>query len=125
MTTSTPSSAHAGAPSRSNVSFMRLVEDVTPSVITQGELAVAVGTTERTVQNWSAGRTRPRGQSVDRVLDVVHVVRELREVYTDEGIQIWLRSRNRNLGHRRPIDLLAEERTDEVLAEVERVLSGM
>jgi len=125
MTTSTPASAHAGAPGRTNVSFMRLVEDVTPSVITQGELAVAVGTTERTVQNWSAGRTRPRGQSVDRVLDVVHVVRELREVYTDEGIQIWLRSRNRNLGHRRPIDLLAEERTDEVLAEVERVLSGM
>ncbi len=125
MTTSTPASAHAGAPNRSNVSFMRLVEDVTPSVITQGELAVAVGTTERTVQNWSAGRTRPRGQSVDRVLDVVHVVRELREVYTDEGIQIWLRSRNRNLGHRRPIDLLAEDRTDEVLAEVERVLSGM
>lgn len=125
MTTSTPASAHASPPTRSNVSFMRLVEDVTPSVITQGELAVAVGTTERTVQNWSAGRTRPRGQSVDRVLDVVHVVRELREVYTDEGIQIWLRSRNRNLGHRRPIDLLAEDRSDDVLAEVERVLSGM
>ena len=110
---------------RGNVSFMRLVEDVAPSVITQGELAVAVGASERTVQNWSSGKTRPRGETVDRVLDFVHLVRELREVYTDEGIQIWLRSRNRNLQHRRPIDLLAEGNVDDVLAEVQRVIGGM
>lgn len=110
---------------RSNVTFMRLVEDVTPSVVTQGELATAVGADERTVQNWSSGRTRPRGEKVDRVLDFVHLVSELREVYTDEGIQIWLRSRNRNLQHRRPIELLAEGGVDEVLAEVHRVIGGM
>ncbi len=110
---------------RGNVTFMRLVEDVTPSVITQGELATAVGASERTVQNWSAGKTRPRGETVDRVLDFVHLISELREVYTDEGVQIWLRSRNRNLQHRRPIELLAEGSVDEVLAEVRRVIGGM
>lgn len=110
---------------RGNVTFMRLVGDVTPSVVTQGELATAVGANERTVQNWSSGRTRPRGKTVDRVLDFVHLVSELREVYTDEGIQIWLRSRNRDLQHRRPIELLAEGRVDEVLAEVHRVIGGM
>ncbi len=110
---------------RGSVTFMRLVEDVTPSVVTQGELATAVGANERTVQNWSSGRTRPRGDTVDRVLDFVHLVSELREVYTDEGIQIWLRSRNRNLQHRRPIELLAEGNVDEVLDEVHRVIGGM
>ncbi len=111
--------------SRTLTTFARLVEDLSPSVITQGELATAVGATERTVQNWSSARSRPRGETVDRLLDVVHLVTELRDVYTDEGIQIWLRSRNRHLGHRRPIELLAEGRVDDVLDEVQRVVGGM
>ncbi|MBD3777676.1 MAG: DUF2384 domain-containing protein [Micrococcales bacterium] len=100
---------------------MRLVDDVVPA-ISQSELAVAVGASERTVQNWSSGRTRPRGDAVDRVLDVVHLVTELREVYTDEGIQIWLRSRNRNLGGRRPLDMLRDGDIESVLDEVQRVV---
>lgn len=114
----------AVAGERSNLSFMRLVDDVVPA-ITQSELAIAVGASERTVQNWTSGKTRPRGETVDRVLDVIHLVTELREVYTDEGIQIWLRSRNRNLGQRRPIELLAEGQVEEVLEEVQRVVGGM
>lgn len=117
--------ARKGSPREATVSFMRLVEDVTERVITQSEFARAVGASERTVQNWTSGNTKPRGQAANRVLDLIHVVGELREVYTDEGIQIWLKSRNRNLGHRRPIDLLGEGRVDEVLDEVERVVGGM
>jgi DNA-binding transcriptional regulator YiaG len=112
-------------PRDGNVSFMRLVDDVTDSVITQSEFAVAVGASERTVQNWSRGQTRPRGDAANRVLDLVHLVSELREVYTDEGIQIWLKSRNRNLHSQRPIDLLAAGEIDEVLDEVQRVIGGM
>ncbi|MHB1066924.1 MAG: MbcA/ParS/Xre antitoxin family protein [Candidatus Nanopelagicales bacterium] len=112
-------------PRGGNVSFMRLVDDVTDSVITQSEFAAAVGASERTVQNWSRGQTRPRGDAANRVLDLVHLVSELREVYTDEGIQIWLKSRNRNLHSQRPIDLLAAGEIDEVLDEVQRVIGGM
>jgi len=112
-------------PSNGSVSFMRLVENVTPRVITHGEFAAAVGTSERTIHNWAQGHTKPRGPAATRVLDVVHLVSELREVYTDEGIQIWLKSRNRNLGRQRPIDLLSEGRIDEVLDEVQRVVGGM
>lgn len=117
--------ARRGQPRAATVSFMRLVEDVTERVITQAEFAMAVGASERTVQNWARGQTRPRGQVANRVLDLVHLVGELREAYTDEGIQIWLKSRNRNLGHRRPLDLLSEGRFDEVLDEVQRVVGGM
>jgi len=112
-------------PRDGNVSFMRLVDNVTPRVITQGEFAAAVGTSERTIHNWTQGHTKPRGQAATRVLDVVHLVSELREVYTDEGIQIWLKSRNRNLGLQRPIDLLSQGRIDDVLDEVHRVVGGM
>ena len=107
-----------------NVSYMRIVDDVTASVITQSELALAVGASPRTVQNWARG-VAPRGKAALRLLDVQHVVRELRDVYNDEAIQIWLRSRNRNLEARRPIDLLAENRIDEVLAEVANIVRGM
>jgi uncharacterized protein (DUF2384 family) len=116
---------HRKAPRDGNVSFMRLVDDVTERVITQSEFAAAVGTSERTVQNWTSGHTKPRGEAATRVLDLVHLVKELREVYTDEGIQIWLKSRNRNLASRRPIDLLGEGRVDEVLDEVQQVVGGM
>jgi DNA-binding transcriptional regulator YiaG len=112
-------------PQDGNVSFMRLVDDVTESVITQSEFATAVGASERTVQNWSRGQTKPRGDAANRVLDLVHLVSELREVYTDEGIQIWLKSRNRNLASRRPIDLLAAGDVEDVLDEVQRVIGGM
>jgi len=110
---------------KDNVSFMRLVDDVTETVIPQGDFALAVGASERTVQNWSSGQTKPRGDTVKRVLDLVYLVRELREVYTDEGIYIWLQSRNRNLGGRRPLDLLSAGQTDDVLEEVQRVVGGM
>jgi transcriptional regulator with XRE-family HTH domain len=103
---------------------MRIVDDVTSSVITQTELASAVGASVRTVQNWTRGGS-PRGATAHRLLDVQHLVNELREVYTDEGIQIWLRSRNRNLGGRRPIELLADDHIDLVLQEVDRVVGGM
>ncbi len=107
-----------------NVSYMRIVDDVTGSVITQTELAAAVGTSPRTVQNWTRG-VAPRGKTALRLLDVQHLVGELRDVYNDEAIQIWLRSRNRNLDGRRPIDLLSEDRIDDVLAEVQNIVRGM
>ena len=101
-----------------------LVDDVTAHVIKQDEIAIAVGAFERTDQNWSRGQTRARDDTANRVLDLAHLVSELREVYTDEGIQIWLKSRNRNLQSRRPIDLLAAGEVDEVLEEVQRILGG-
>jgi uncharacterized protein (DUF2384 family) len=110
---------------RGNVTYMRIVDDVTHSVITQAELASAVGASLRTVQNWTRGGTTPRGTTATRLMDVQHIVSELREVYTDEGIQIWLRSRNRNLDGRRPIDLLAEDQVEVVVDEVQRVVGGM
>lgn len=108
-----------------NVSFMRLVDNVTDNVITQSEFAAAVGASERTVQNWTSGNSKPRGETVTRVLDLVHLVDELGEVYTDEGIQIWLKSRNRNLDGERPIDVFASGQVDRVLEEVRRVVGGM
>lgn len=105
--------------------YPRIVEEVTDSGITQAELGRAVGASLRTVQNWASGTTVPAGAKAQRLLDIQYIVRELRTTYTDEGVRIWLHSRNRNLGRRRPIELLTEGDFDAVLEEAEHVAQSM
>jgi transcriptional regulator with XRE-family HTH domain len=101
------------------------VDEVTRSGITQAELAKAVGAGARTVQNWASGNNAPRGKAAERLLDVRTIVDLLSDSYTDEGIDIWLHSRNRNLEMRRPIDLLIEGHVNQVLDEAKWVAGGM
>lgn len=124
----TSSSRRAPAPpaaAKDSLTYLRVVETITGSGITQQQLAKAVGASVRTVQNWSQGSGTPRGARVNRLLDIKHIVELLRDTYTDEGIEIWLNSRNRNLDHQRPVDLLQQGRAEDVLAEVERLTGGM
>lgn len=55
---------------------------------------------------------------------MVEIVKRLLEVYTEEGVAIWLGSRNRNLDDKRPIDLLAhggDAGREAVITEIERM----
>jgi transcriptional regulator with XRE-family HTH domain len=108
-----------------SVTYMRVVEEVTKAGITQAELAKAVGSGPRAVHNWASGQNTPRGEAVKRLLDVRTVVELLSDSYNDEGIDIWLHARNRNLDMRRPIDLIVEGQIDKVIEEAKWVASGM
>lgn len=111
--------------SAGSLTYLRIVEEVTSAGVTQVELGRAVGASLRTVQGWASGQVRPSSTKAERLLDVRHVVAGLREVYDAEGVEIWLRSRNRNLGGERPLDLLAAGHIDEVVTEVEHLSGGM
>lgn len=108
-----------------SVTYMRVVEEVTKAGITQAELAKAVGSGPRAVQNWARGQNTPRGEAVKRLLDVRTVVELLGDSYTDEGIDIWLHARNRNLDMRRPIDLIIEGHIEDVIDQAKWVAGGM
>jgi transcriptional regulator with XRE-family HTH domain len=108
-----------------SVTYVRVVEEVTKAGITQAELAKAVGSGPRAVQNWASGQNTPRGGAVKRLLDVRTVVELLGDSYTDEGIDIWLHARNRNLNMRRPIDLIVEGQIEKVIDEAKWVAGGM
>jgi transcriptional regulator with XRE-family HTH domain len=112
-------------PSAAAATYMQVVDDVTRSGVTQAELASAVGAAARTVYNWASGHNAPRGLVAERLLDVHAIVDLLSDAYTEEGIDIWLHSRNRNLDMRRPIDLLKEGEVDEVLEQAKWVVGGM
>jgi hypothetical protein len=49
--------------------------------------------------------------------------RDLSDVYTDEGVVMWWRARNRMLGRERPCDLAADGRIDDV-ARIAAMLAG-
>lgn len=121
------SGASSGGPRTppASVTYVRVVDDVTRAGITQAELAKAVGSGTRAVQNWASGQNSPRGEAAKRLLDVRTVVELLRDSYSDEGIDIWLHSRNRNLEMRRPIDLITAGQLEEVLDEAKWVAGGM
>lgn len=108
-----------------SMTYLRIIEEVNASGITRTELSKAVGAAERTVQTWAAGTSTPTGKRAQRLLDVQLIVRLLSDTYTREGIRIWLNSRNRNLGLRRPMDLLEEGDIDAVLEEANRISGGM
>jgi DNA-binding transcriptional regulator YiaG len=118
-------SAAKSADAPSSVTYMRVVEEVTRAGITQAELAKAVGSGARAVQNWASGQNAPRGEAVKRLLDVRTVVELLSDSYTDEGIDIWLHARNRNLDMCRPIDLIVEGEIEKVIDEAKWVAGGM
>lgn len=105
--------------------YTRIVATVTSSGMTQAELGQAVGSSLRTVQNWAKGDSSPTGSKVRRLLDLHFLIEELKTAYTEEGIEIWLHSRNRNLQNQRPIDLITSGQLDEVLEEAQRVSGSM
>lgn len=101
-----------------------VVDQIRSAGLTLAEIASVTGVRERQVQNWSAGRSRPRDISRDRLVDVHYLVQQLAEVYKSEGVDIWLHARNRSLDGDRPIDMLARGEFPPVLAAVDRLKSG-
>lgn len=88
------------------------------------EIGQITGVGDRAVQNWARGTSRPEGVSRERLLELKYVIEQLTDVYTDEGVEIWLHARQRALGGQRPLDLLREGRFEEILIEAERLAGG-
>jgi Protein of unknown function (DUF2384) len=107
----------------STLVYTRVVADARRG-LTVGEIGGITGVGERAVQNWAAGRSRPEGGSRDRLLELKYVIEGLADVYEDEGIEIWLHSRQRSLGGQSPLELLRGGRFSEVLEAVDRLAGG-
>lgn len=104
--------------------YPMVVDQIRSAGLTLAEIASVTGVRERQVQNWSAGSSRPRDISRDRLVDVHYLVQQLAEVYKPEGVDIWLHARNRSLEGERPIDMLAQGEFKPVLAAVDRLRAG-
>jgi hypothetical protein len=74
--------------------------------LTQAAIALATSASARSVRNWQ--RTSAiRPQAEDRLRDLREIALLLQETLTRRGVGQWLRARNRLLGGRRPLEVLA------------------
>ncbi|WP_419554356.1 antitoxin Xre/MbcA/ParS toxin-binding domain-containing protein [Candidatus Poriferisodalis sp.] len=112
------------AASTAGESYALVVEKIRDVGVSSSELAEIVGVGERQVQHWAAGSSRPSAASRDHLVDLYYVVDQLEEVYTPEGAEIWLHSRNRLFDGRRPIEVLRRGGFSEVIDAVESLTHG-
>ncbi|HVB13150.1 MAG TPA: antitoxin Xre/MbcA/ParS toxin-binding domain-containing protein [Candidatus Dormibacteraeota bacterium] len=109
---------------KAGFSFPSLVEEIRRNGLTANEIGMITGVRERQIQNWAAGTSRPAAASRDRLVDVYYMVRQLQLVYRSDGIEIWLHSRNPEIGGRRPIEMLIAGDFEPVVQAVERLRAG-
>ncbi|MDQ1746702.1 MAG: hypothetical protein QOD07_965 [Frankiaceae bacterium] len=112
------------ADERRSTLYRHVVADARSVGLRVAEIGEIAGVGERAVQNWSSGKSKPDGASRDRLLELKYVIEELSDVYTPEGIEVFLHSRQRALDGMRPIDVLRDGNFETVLALVDRLAGG-
>ena len=90
--------------------------------LTGSEIARATGVKDATARAWlSRTRSPSRGKASERLLELSSIVERLSKVLEARYIAAWLRKPNPGLNHRKPIDLIASGRYE----EVSRLVAGI
>ena len=74
-----------------------------------------------TVSRWSNGTAAPHPRTQLVLSDLRYVVDRLADFYSADEIRLWLFSRNDLLDGKKAIELIHEDRTDQVLQAIERL----
>lgn len=77
-----------------------------------------------TVSRWSTGKLSPHPRTQLVLSDLHYIVGRLRDYYASAEIRLWLFARHPQLGGERPIDVINDGRSEEVLDVLERLDSG-
>lgn len=85
------------------------------------DIAALTDVSKTTVHRWLTGKAAPQPKSELIISDLNYVVQKLRDYYKPENIRLWLHSRHPQLNGERAIDLIHENRTDEVLTIIARL----
>lgn len=85
------------------------------------DIAALTDVSKATVHRWIKGKAAPRPRNELIISDLNYVVQKLRDYYTPENIRLWLHSRHPQLGGERAINLIHQNRTDEVLLIIARL----
>jgi DNA-binding transcriptional regulator YiaG len=89
--------------------------------LTQTDMAQALGVSLRTIQNWERNNQALKGY---RIRDLEELRSVLHDVVADPDLPVWLRSENEAFQGKRPIDLVIEGKSRDILAEFRRLQAG-
>jgi transcriptional regulator with XRE-family HTH domain len=88
------------------------------------DIANIVDVSTATVSRWSQGKATPELRTQTIISDLRYIVERLRDFYTPDETRLWLHSRHPLLNGQRAIDLIYQNRPEEVLAAIERMDAG-
>jgi uncharacterized protein (DUF2384 family) len=88
------------------------------------DIANIVDVSTATVSRWLRGGGTPGLHTQTVIADLRYVVDRLSDFYSAEEARLWLHARHPLLGNERAIDLINADRTEEVLAVIERLDAG-
>lgn len=85
------------------------------------DIANFTGVSKATVSRWGSGKKSPHPRTQLIMSDLSYVVMRLGEYYSHEEVRAWLYARHPQLAGERAIDLIHDERTEEVIAVLDRL----
>lgn len=104
------------------VEASEIVAALKPFGITQVDVASVTHVSDRAVRAWRTGDIG--SDRYDRLAQLRDLVLLLSDSLTPRGVGQWLHAKNRILDGERPVDLLAEDRHDEVRGAAEAFVDG-
>src|SRR5215207_2147352 len=108
-----------------STAITRILDDLRTYGGLQGkDIANIVDVSTATVSRWSNGNGTPTIHTQTVIADLRYVVDRLSDFYTADETRLWLHSRHPLLKGERAIDLINNDRTEEVLAVIERLDAG-
>lgn len=85
------------------------------------DIANFAGVSKATVSRWVSGQKSPHPKTQLIMSDLAYVVMRLSEYYSDEEVRAWLYARHPQLDGARAIDLIHDDRSEEVIAILDRL----
>ncbi len=102
-----------------------IIDDLEHRAALKGtDIANIADVSAATVSRWRTGKAMPQPRTQLVIADLRYVVDRLSDIYAPDETRIWLYSRNSLLDGARAIDLIHQDRTEEVLAAIERLDAG-
>ena len=85
------------------------------------DIANFAGVSKATFSRWANGLKSPHPRTQLIMSDLAYVVLRLSEYYNQEEVRAWLYARHPQLDGARAIDLIHDDRSEEVLAIIDRL----
>ena len=85
------------------------------------DIANITEVSKATVSRWSSGKMKPQPRTQLILSDLHYVVGRLQEYYSADEIRTWLYARHPQLDGERAIDLINQERSEDVLRILDRL----
>jgi transcriptional regulator with XRE-family HTH domain len=89
--------------------------------LTGTDIANIAEVSKATVSRWKTGSIRPHPKTQLVLSDLYYVVDRLQEYYTADEIRVWLYARHPQLEGERAIDLINQNRSEDVLRVLDRL----